>query len=277
MDSQGIRSAIVSANQALNYAWAPLDVAIEVVQMINDDLAEGSSRYPDRITGIASVPLQDAHAAVIEATRAIEELGLRGIQVLSSIEGINLVDSGLESLFEYVARHQVPLFVHPYGALNHDRMTRHFLVNVIGFPSEQAMAAAGLVFEGVLDRHPDLRVFLGHGGGVFPYVLGRIERGMKAFPELMRADRPLRSYLDHFYFDTLVHDDRALAYLIETVGIERVVLGTDWPYWMQDPDVLSRVDRVLTAAGLDSGVLGDNADRLFAASRGDSTGPGSRR
>lgn len=264
MDTQGIRSAVVSANQALNYGWAPLDVAIEVAQLINDDLAEGSRRYPERILGIASVPLQDPDAALTEATRAVEELGLRGIQVLSSIEGVNLVDAGLDSVFESAARHRVPLFVHPYGALNHERMTRHFLVNVVGFPSEQAMAAAGLVFEGVLDRYPDLRVLLGHGGGVFPYILGRIERGMRAFPDLMRASRPLRSYLSQIYVDTLIHDDRALAYLIETVGIEHVVLGTDWPYWMQDPDILPRVDRVLAAAGLEAAILSGNAERLFA-------------
>ncbi|MGH8872644.1 MAG: amidohydrolase family protein [Acidimicrobiia bacterium] len=263
MDAQGIRLSVVSANQALNYGWAPLDVAIEVARIINDDLAEGSRRYPNRIVGVASVPLQDAESAIAEARRAVDDLGLRGIQVLSSIEGVNLVDAGLDALFECVAGLGVPLFVHPYGALNHDRMTRHFLVNVIGFPAEQAMVAAGLVFEGVLDRYPDLRVFLGHGGGVFPYVLGRIERGMRAFPDLMHARRPLRSYLTQFYVDTLVHDDTALAYLIETVGIEQVVVGTDWPYWMQDPDMLDRVGRVLAASGVEPNVLSQNAERLF--------------
>ncbi|MPZ52442.1 MAG: amidohydrolase family protein [Acidimicrobiia bacterium] len=263
MDSTGIRAAVVSANQALNYAWAPLEVAVEVAQLVNDDLAEGAKRFPGRIHGIASVPLQDPDAAVREATRAIDELGLRGIQVLSSIEGANLANAGLEKLFECVAGLEVPLFIHPYGALNHERMTPHFLVNVIGFPTEQAMAAAGLIFEGVLDRYTNLKVFLGHGGGSFPYLLGRIERGMQAFPDLMSTQRPFRDYLDQIFVDTLVHDDAALKYLIETLGIERVMFGTDWPYWMQDTDVLERVERVMTTLGHDVFSLSDTASRLF--------------
>lgn len=244
MDEQGIDAAVVSIGQATNYAWAPPDLAREVARFSNDDLARGSEEFPGRIYGLAQVPLQDPAGAVIEVTRAVEELGLKGVQLLSSIEGRNLDQVGFDPLFERIEELGIPIFLHPYGVLNDERMSPYYLANVVGFPAEQAMAAASLIFGGVFDRYPGLRVLLAHGGGAFPYVLGRIERGKEVLPDQMATDRPVRDYLDRFYVDTLIHDDAALGYLLDAVGPDRVVLGTDWPYWMMDPDMFARLERV---------------------------------
>lgn len=267
MDEQGIDAALVSIGQATNYGWAPLDLAVEVARFSNDDLARGSAEFPGRIYGIAQVPLQDPAASVAEVTRAVEELGLKGVQLLSSIEGRNLDQVGFDPLYERIEELDVPIFLHPYGVLNDERMSPYYLANVVGFPAEQAMAASALIFGGVFDRYPGLRVLLAHGGGSFPYVLGRIERGKEVLADQMATDRPVRDYLDRFYFDTLIHDDRALDYLFDTVGSDRVVLGTDWPYWMLDTEMFPRVERVMAKkdiGGLHE--LGATAADLFGVS-----------
>lgn len=264
MDEHGIDAAVVSIGQATNYAWAPADLAREVAAFSNDDLARGSAEFPGRIYGIAQVPLQDPAGAVAEATRAVQELGLKGVQLLSSVEGRNLDQIGFDPVFARIEELGVPIFLHPYGLLNESRMSAYYLANVVGFPAEQAMAAASLIFGGVLDRYPGLRVLLAHGGGAFPYILGRIARGTEVLPDQMRTDHPVRDYLDRFYVDTLIHDDAALGYLFDTIGPDHIVLGTDWPYWMMDPDMFPRLDRVAAARGIDGAtVLGTVAARLF--------------
>jgi aminocarboxymuconate-semialdehyde decarboxylase len=264
MDQMGIDKQIVSIGQSLNYSWAEVDVALEVARLGNDELAAGMKEFPERLFGIAAIPLQDPVAAGEELTRAVKDLGLKGVQLLSNIEGRNLDEAGLDLLYGHIEDLGVPIFIHPYGALNHQRMTPHFLANVVGFPAEQAMAGASLIFGGVLDRYPGLRIFLGHGGGAFPYLLGRIERGTVAMPALMNCKEPVRDYLDSFFVDTLIHDDEAMTYILKTLGADHVMLGTDWPYWMQDPHAIERVERVTSALGLDAAaVFGNNAVRLF--------------
>jgi aminocarboxymuconate-semialdehyde decarboxylase len=264
MDEQGIDVAVVSINQAINYAWAAPELAREIAAAANDDLAIGSNEFPGRIYGIAQVPLQDPVGAVVEVTRAIEDLGLKGVQLLSNVEGRNLDQVGFDPLFERIEELGVPIFLHPYGVLNDERMNDYYLANVVGFPAEQAMAAAALIFGGVLDRYPGLRILLAHGGGAFPYILGRIERGMEVLSDQMATKRNLREYLDRFYVDTLIHDDASLGYLFDTLGHDHVVLGTDWPYWMMDPDMFARLERVASQRGIDgANALGAVAARLF--------------
>jgi len=264
MDEQGIDAAVVSVGQAINYGWAAPELAREVAEMANDDLAAGTREFPGRIYGIAQVPLQDPVGAVTELTRAVEDLGLKGVQLLSNVEGRNLDQVGFEPLYERIEELGVPIFLHPYGVLHDERMSHYYLANVVGFPAEQAMAAATLIFGGVLDRYPGLQILLAHGGGAFPYVLGRIERGQEVLADQMATNRTLRDYLDRFYVDTLIHDDAALGYLFDTLGPDHLVLGTDWPYWMADPDMFARLERVASRRGIDgASALGAVAARLF--------------
>lgn len=242
MDQVGIHSQVVSTVQSLNYAWAPAELALEVAQMANDEMARAAELHPGRFQGIASVPMQDAAIAVEEMRRASGELGLRGVQLLSNVDGTNLDDAGLEPLFAFLDEKALPIFIHPYGDLNAERFRKNFLVNIVGWPTELALAISGLLLDGLLDRHPGIRFHLGHGGGTFLFVLGRMRRALKAVEDLHGVlERDLDDYLSNIYVDTLLHDSGAIRYALEVLGPERVILGTDWPFWMQDPQMLERM------------------------------------
>ncbi len=265
MDQAGISCQVVSCVQSLNYAWAPPELAREVAQMANDEMARAAALYPGRFQGIASVPMQDAASAVEELKRATTELGLRGVQLLSNVNGTNLDDAGLEPLFDFVDENALPIFIHPYGDLNPERLRKKFLVNIVGWPTEQALAISGLILDGVLDRHPGIRFHLGHGGGTFLLVLGRMHRALSAVEDLHGVlERDVNDYLSHIYVDTLLHDSRAILYALDVLGPNHVIFGTDWPFWMQDPKMLDRMNSI---EGIERGtldrVLSGNAMKLY--------------
>lgn len=264
MDASGVDVQVLSCVQSLNYSWAPLDLALEVARIANDEMAKAIEQNPGRFQGIASVPTQDPVAAASELSRAVGELGLTGVQLLSNIDGRNPEDSGLDPLFAYAEAKRIPVFVHPYGDLNPDRLGRNFLVNLIGWPSEQALAMAGLIFDGVLDRFPRLRFHLGHGGGTFLFTLGRLRRGLKAIEGLHGLlQRDFDEYLDNVYVDALLHDERAIEYVIDVLGPDHVFFGTDWPFWMQDPLMLERIRAMPIDASTRERILGGNAELFY--------------
>jgi aminocarboxymuconate-semialdehyde decarboxylase len=265
MDQAGISCQVVSTVQSLNYAWAPTELALEVAQIANDEMARAAALYPGRFQGIASVPMQDAATAVEEMKRATNELGLRGVQLLSNVNGTNLDDAELEPLFDYLDENALPIFIHPYGDLNPERFRKKFLVNIVGWPTELALAISGLILDGLLDRHPRIRFHLGHGGGTFLFVIGRMRRALNAVEDLHGVlEHDVEDYLSHIYVDTLLHDSRAIRYALEVLGPNRVILGTDWPFWMQDPKMLERMNSIegVEKSTLDR-VLNWNAVELY--------------
>jgi aminocarboxymuconate-semialdehyde decarboxylase len=176
--------------------------------------------------------MQDAELAAGELERCVNELGLAGVQIGSHVNGWNLDEPALFGIFEAAAQLGAAVFVHPWEMLGRDRMNRYWLPWLVGMPAETALAICSLIFGGVLDRLPDLRVGFAHGGGSFTFTLGRIEHGYRKRPDLVRTnetDNP-RSYLDRIYFDSLVHDGEALRFLIRTAGAERIALGSDYPF-----------------------------------------------
>jgi aminocarboxymuconate-semialdehyde decarboxylase len=214
--------------------------------------------------GLATVPLQDPLLAAAELTVAVRDLGLRGAMIDPNALGRPLGDTAFDPLWKAAADLGAPVILHPFLLEAVERFGRHYLHNLVGYPLETTLAAASLIFGGVLDRFPALEVVLVHGGGFLPYHVGRFDRGHVTRPEARADGAALPSgYLRRFHYDSLVQFAPALAYLVQVVGEDRVLLGSDHPFWLGDPEPT----RIVRAAGLsrpaEAAILGGNASRLF--------------
>jgi aminocarboxymuconate-semialdehyde decarboxylase len=265
MDDRGIDVQLLSAWVEATAYELPPDHGIWLAECLNDAAAEDVSQQPDRFRAMASVPLQAPESAAAELRRAVTDLGMIGVEIASTTGSAELDDPSLEPFWTAAEELAAPVLVHPHQALGDRRYERYFLWNLLGNPAEEAIAAAHLIFGGVLDRHPGLIVCLTHGGGFLPYQIGRVDRGYDAVAGATAANinRPPSDYLGRFFYDTITHDADALRFLVEKVGAERVVLGSDYPFPMGDPDPVAS----LAAVGLDERrramILCDNAAAAF--------------
>lgn len=206
--------------------------ALVVSKHLNDHIAQVVKAHPRRFVGLATVPLQDPKLAVQEAERCVKELGFKGFQISSHVNDWNLSDPALMPFFEACEDLKAALFVHPWDMRGQDKMQKYWLPWLVGMPMETSLAISSMIFGGVFHRFPDLRVAFAHGGGSFPFTVGRIQHGFDVRPDLCAVDNkiPPKDYLGHFYLDSLVHDPKALKYLVELVGAEKICLGTDYPF-----------------------------------------------
>ena len=223
-------------------------------RLLNDGTGAAARSDPASFVGFATVPLQDPIAAVDELRRAIGDLGLEGVEILTNIDGVGLDDPALEPFWTAVEQLRVPLLIHPNNVLGVDRLGPFYLRNLLGNPTETAQAGARLLFSGVMDRHPQIKIILSHGGGTLPHLKGRMQHGFEVRPECREFSNDPLAQLNRFYYDTIVFDPQILNHLIEIVGIEQVVLGTDYPFDMGETDP---VDFVSNAG------LGDQARDLI--------------
>ncbi|HWG10899.1 MAG TPA: amidohydrolase family protein [Rhodanobacteraceae bacterium] len=206
--------------------------ALELHRHLNDHTAGICRDFPKHYAGIGTVPLQSPRLAIEEMERCVEQLGLQGVQIGSHIEDWNLDAPELFPFFEAAADLGAAILVHPWDMMGKESMPKYWLPWLVGMPAEQSRAACCLIFGGVLERLPALRVAFAHGGGSFPYTIGRIEHGYRMRPDLVATDnaRNPREYLARMFFDSCVHDPLALRYLLDAVGSGRVMLGTDYPF-----------------------------------------------
>ncbi|MCL6498573.1 MAG: amidohydrolase [Firmicutes bacterium] len=263
LDARGITLQALSLSPPMVY-WAPPRLGLELARAFNDGIAEVCRSQPRRFVGLATLPLQDVEAALRETERAVRELGMRGIYLATSVNGRYLDDPGFEPVWQLAAELEIPVFVHPTTYIGEEVLARFHLFNTIGFPTETAALVGRLIYSGLLDRQPRVRVVLAHGGGVFPFLLGRLDHAHRSRRELQDAiPRPPSGYLDHFYFDTVVHGEGALAYVVRTVGVQRMILGSDAPYDMADDDPVGRVRRLGLGEEQERAVLEGTARRLL--------------
>lgn len=263
MDAQGVTIHALSLMPPMVY-WADAGLGLRLARLVNDAIAEAVRARPDRLVGLATLPLQAPAAAVTEVGRAVTELGLRGVYLGTNVRGGDLDDPSLTPLFTRIAALGVPVFLHPLNVLGGRRVGAYYLHNLLGNPFETAVAAARLVFGGVLDRFPSLRVCLAHAGGAFPYLLGRLDRGYRVRPECRHLPRPPSAYLDRFSFDTITHSPETLRYLIGLVGADRVMLGSDYCFDMGYEDPVGALTAVEPMSPEDRArILGENALRLL--------------
>ncbi len=265
LDKAGIDMQIVSLTPPFFHYWAEPARGREFCRMANEEIAGLVRRHPERFLGMATVPLQDPAAAAQELAHAHRELGLVGVEIGSNIHGRELDDIALHPFFARCAELRVPVLIHPVAVAGADRMTRYYLRNLIGNLLDTSIALAQLIYGGTFVRWPNLAVIAAHAGGMIPYTHGRLDHGYRVRPECRAAlPRPPSAYLKHVYFDTIAHDRGALQYLVGWAGARHVLLGSDFPFDMADPDPVGSVRalRGLSAAAR-ARILAGNAQELF--------------
>jgi aminocarboxymuconate-semialdehyde decarboxylase len=266
MDRMGIDIQAVSPAPQQTYYWTEPGMGAALARQINERLAEIVAKWPDRFVGLGTVPLQDPDLAVAELEYAVKKLNLRGVEINGSVNGMDLTDGrlALEKFFAKVQELDVIIFMHPTGYTQGERLLDHYFNNVIGNPLETTVAASHLIFDGVMERYPKLKVVLPHGGGFLAHYWERMNHGWKARPDCRTIiKRKPTSYLDKFYFDTIVFDPRMLENLVNRYGAEHVVLGTDYPFDMGVEDPVGFVQQARLSPSHKNQIMGGNAARLL--------------
>jgi aminocarboxymuconate-semialdehyde decarboxylase len=267
MDRMGVDvQAVCPAPYHFFYFTEP-DYGAQLARQVNEGIAKLVAQTPGRFVGLGSVPLQDSQLAVRELDHCVKELGMRGVEICTSVNGKNLTDPSLK-LDKFFARAEelgILIFMHPLGYSQADQLTHHYFNNVIGNPLDSTVAVSHLIFDGVMARYPKLKVLVAHGGGYVAHYWARMDHAWRARPDCRTViKRKPSSYLEKFYFDTITHDPEMLKRLVDRFGADHVVLGTDYPYDMGDDDPLGLVAQVkrLPRASRDL-IVGGNAARLL--------------
>ncbi len=246
MDAAGLDTQVLSS--WVNLTAYPLDAerGQRWSRRVNEALAAEADRAPDRLLAMATVPLQAPELAAAELRHAVRELGMVGVEIATTVAGTDLVSAELDPFWAAAADLRVVVLLHPMDPLPGIDLRRHFLHNMVGRPAETTIAIGRLVMAGVFDRHPGLVMCVVHGGGFLPYQIGRMQRGWETMPRVAATDlaTPPLDTLRRLYFDTILHHPPALRYLIDLVGADRIMLGTDYPFEAGDPDPIATVDAV---------------------------------
>jgi aminocarboxymuconate-semialdehyde decarboxylase len=246
-DQAGVTMQVLSTVPVMFSYWARPADALDLSRRLNDHIAEVVRAHPARFAGLATIPLQDPEMAARELERCVSELGLRGAQIgthvdanphFGRIDTLNLDNASLQPVWSAAEQLGAAIFVHPWDMLGKERMPKYWLPWLVGMPAETSLAICSMIFGGVFERFPKLRVAFAHGGGAFPFTIGRIEHAFHVRPDLCATDNKAnpRKYLAdgdtpaRFYVDSLVHDPDALKLLMKLFGAQRVALGSDYPF-----------------------------------------------
>ncbi len=231
-DRAGVDVQVLSTVPVMFSYWAKPEHGLDLSRLLNDHIAELMRANPDRFAGLATIPMQHPGLAIQELERCVRDLGMAGVQIGSNINGMNLDRSELFPVFEAAAELGACVFVHPWEMIGGERTRKYWMPWLVGMPAETSLAICSMIFSGVLERLPNLRVCFAHGGGAFPATLGRIQHGWEVRPDLCAVDNPNppKKYASQIYLDTLVHECESLRLLVRLFGVERLALGTDYPF-----------------------------------------------
>jgi len=265
MEERKLAFSVLSSTPFAFYYEIEDDLAVELAQFQNDRLAAMVKQYAESFAAMATLPLQVPGAALKELKRTIDKLDLRGIEIGSHVGRRELGDQVFWPVYEVLEKEGLPMFIHPHHVAGMDRLQNYYLNNLIGNPLDTTIAAANLIFSGVLERYPNLKVILAHGGGQLPYIFGRLDHGYRVRPECKETvHQSPRQFLRNFYFDIITHSQEALRYLISLVGSDHVLLGTDYPYDMGDLNPVQTVSQLPGIKAKDrQKIMRENAIALF--------------
>lgn len=230
-DHQQVNVQVLSTVPVMFHYWAKAEHALETSVFLNDHIAEIVHKYPKRYVGLGTLPLQDPQLSIQELERC-KKIGLKGIQIGSHVNDWNLNDENLFPVFAACEELDMCVFVHPWEMMGEQKMQRYWLPWLVGMPAETSLAICSMIFGGVFERLPNLRVAFAHGGGSFPATIGRIQHGFDVRPDLCAIDNAIapKNYLGKFWIDSLVHDEKMLDYVVQLFGKEKVAMGTDYPF-----------------------------------------------
>lgn len=230
-DGFGVNVQVLSTVPVMFSYWAKANDANDVSQFLNDGIAEIVAKFPKRFIGLGTVPMQDTKLAIAELERC-RQIGLVGVQIGSNVNQLNLGEPQFYEFFAACESLGMAVFVHPWEMMGEKDMQKYWLPWLVGMPAETSRAICSLIFSGTLEKLKNLRICFAHGGGSFPYTLGRIEHGFEVRPDLCAVDNPVnpREYLGKFWLDSLVHDELMLRILVRLFGAKKIALGTDYPF-----------------------------------------------
>ena len=263
MEKARLDLRILSLTNPMVY-WAPDDFGVKLSQTYNDACSAACRAHPTKLRGAIMLPMQAPQLAIEELERAARLPGMCCVYMAMHVNGVNLDEREFWPIYERCADMKLPLCLHPVAPCGKERMTKYHLSNLVGNPHESAIAAASLIFGGVLDAFPDLQVLLPHAGGSFPWLIGRWDNGVRRRAELQHMQQPASAYLRRFHYDTITHSPQIMRYLMEMVGSDRIVIGTDYNW---DAGYELPVDFIEAIPGLTESektlILSETAQALF--------------
>ena len=232
MNDTNVSIQVLSTIPVLFNYWAKPKDSLETSRFFNDHIAETVSKNEKRFIGIGTVPMQDPDLAIKEMERCVRELKMPGIEIGTNVNGMNLSNKSLLPFFQAAESLNCALFIHPWDMMGEDEMSEYWLPWLVGMPAETSRAICSLIFGGIFEKFPKLRVAFAHGGGSFPFTIGRIEHGFDVRPDLVAVDNTVnpRNYIRKFWVDSLVHDKAAFNYLLDLFGENKICVGSDYPF-----------------------------------------------
>jgi aminocarboxymuconate-semialdehyde decarboxylase len=265
MDRMGVDVQAISVVPPQYFYWTEPDLGARLCGMVNDRLFEIVQDHPDRFVGLGTVPLQDVDLALGELDRVVGELHFGGLEICTNVNGVDFDDPRFAPFFEKVVEHDLLLVVHPNGFTDGQRLADYYLINTLGMPMDSTVFIARIIFGGVLERLPDLKICVVHGGGYLPFYPARFDHAYEAREDCREhISRPPSSYLAQLHFDTMVFDPDDIASLVRRWGADHVLLGTDYPFDMGETDPLGLLSRVEDLDDKERGMIaGGNAAKLL--------------
>lgn len=263
LTKSGVDSVLLCPWVSLVRYDATPEESLTACQVQNDALSTLVQKYPQRVTALGIIPLQDIPLAIEELQRLIKS-GLKGVEIGTHVNGVYPGDARFRPFWEACESLDALVFIHPVEGGGRVELRDYYMWNVIGNPLETTIAAGHLILSGVMDAYPRLKIMLAHGGGTLPYLHGRLDRGFERRPEINKViSRPPTEYLRQFYFDTITHDPAVLCELVNLVGADHVVLGSDYPFDMGNENPVQLVRAANLGTESEKKILGANASQLL--------------
>lgn len=263
MDLTSVGTQVLSTIPVLFNYWAKPMHGLETAQFFNNHIAQVCQEQPKHFIGLGTLPLQDIELSLKELERCVKELHLPGIEIGTNINQKNLSHPDFEPLWALAEQLNCAIFVHPWEMMGENDMRPYWLPWLVGMPAESSRAICSLIFSGVFQRYPKLRFAFAHGGGSFPFTIGRINHGFEVRPDLCAVHNPIapKEYLGHFWIDSLVHDPKALHYIIDLIGDDKICLGSDYPFPLGEHHPGLLIEKEIQSLAVKNKLLFENAQK----------------